>query len=231
MGREVRMVPENWEHPKDEYGWDRPLLESSDRVPYEQWLEDVRQWNAGFMRDWVNGGYLPKDETLKDIPLDEWAGYTPDQSMNTMPNWPEEIRTHYMMYETVTEGTPLSPAFSTREELAQWLTEHEVPVFGKTPGSFEEWLDMCPENPLPQWRSDPQPHGDGRVSRSAEVASGASRPEPKECPICQEAWHCIFIMNQTGKKGEVALYECPDTRAQFYLPLRGKPGTGAPKPE
>lgn len=40
------------------------------------------------------------------------------------PDWPKEEITHFQMYEDVTEGTPVSPVFATREELARWLANN-----------------------------------------------------------------------------------------------------------
>ena len=37
---------------------------------------------------------------------------------------PEE-RTHFQYYETVSEGTPVSPIFQSRETLERWFAEHE----------------------------------------------------------------------------------------------------------
>jgi len=45
-----------------------------------------------------------------------------------------------MMYETCTEGTPISPAFATPEELARWLADNEASAFGGMTASYEGWL-------------------------------------------------------------------------------------------
>jgi len=60
-----------------------------------------------------------------------------------MPNWPEHQRTHFMMYEDTSEGTPLTPAFKTLEEVAQYLVSHGESVFGSQTASYEEWLRIC----------------------------------------------------------------------------------------
>lgn len=86
MGREVRRVPADWEHPRDERG--------------------------------------------KFIPTYSWD----------MPQWPENEATHYMMYEDTSEGTPISPAFATKEELARWLTDTGASAFGRLTATYEQWL-------------------------------------------------------------------------------------------
>lgn len=55
-------------------------------------------------------------------------------------------RNYFQMYETTTEGTPISPVFAQAEELARWLADHEVTVFGSWPATREQWLIII-ENP------------------------------------------------------------------------------------
>ena len=72
----------------------------------------------------------------------DWFGQAPDQN-NYMPDWPQEERTHYMMYEDTSEGTPISPAFETPEELAQWLVDNNASAFGSSTASYEGWLRVA----------------------------------------------------------------------------------------
>ena len=57
-----------------------------------------------------------------------------------MPTWAKDEATHYMMYETCTEGTPISPAFATPEELAHWLADAGASAFGNQTATYEQWL-------------------------------------------------------------------------------------------
>ena len=59
-----------------------------------------------------------------------------------LPDWPSEQRTHYMMYEDTSEGTPISPAFASPEELAKWLADTGASIFGGTTGDFQKWLSI-----------------------------------------------------------------------------------------
>jgi hypothetical protein len=52
------------------------------------------------------------------------------------------VRNHFQMFETTSEGTPISPAFAKAEELAKWLADHEIPVFGDALGTREQWLKI-----------------------------------------------------------------------------------------
>lgn len=125
MGREVRKVPPNWQHPKDDRdgSWYRPLFDGSD------YQTRVASWNKAVAERGLQGAI-------------DYEVNPPDAN-DFMPVWPDSERTHYMMYETTTEGTPISPAFSTPEELARWLTESNASANGYEGASYESWLRVC----------------------------------------------------------------------------------------
>lgn len=141
MGREVRMVPADWKHPLDGfYGTGqvryRALYEGCDlKGRTEDWDEQAAKWAAGEFPDYA-------DEDDKKQPYEEWAGRRPDPD-DYMPVWPDAERTHFMMYEDTSEGTPISPAFATPEELARWLADNGASSFGKSTASYEQWLRVC----------------------------------------------------------------------------------------
>lgn len=140
MGREVRRVPADWQHPKEFSPYQgkevyKPLHDRDWRAEAAQWDEDRAKWEAGERPDYA-GDYAA------DFPFDQWEGQRP-YSEDYMPNWPVEQRTHLMMYEDTTEGTPISPAFETPEELAQWLADNEASSFGSSTATYEQWLPIC----------------------------------------------------------------------------------------
>lgn len=124
MGREVRKVPADWKHPKDEHtGRYKPLHEGRDYAPRKKdWLDTLAEKGL--------------QETL------EWNGNPPNRE-DFMPDWPEAECTHLMMYEDTSEGTPISPAFATPEELAHWLADNGASSFGKSTATYEQWLPTC----------------------------------------------------------------------------------------
>lgn len=133
MGREVRRVPSNWIHPRDWTGRYIPLFDGKD---YQQ---SVDEWDAGSSR-WVSGeSYCCAGHGGRTITYAEWNGPRPDEK-NYMPRWSDEECTHLMMYETCSEGTPISPAFETPEELARWLADTGASAFGSLTASYEDWL-------------------------------------------------------------------------------------------
>jgi hypothetical protein len=137
MGREVRRVPANWQHPIDpETGRYKPLYEGKN---YEslvrEWDEENAKWERGEFPDYAS-------EESRRLPYSEWNGRRPDRA-DYMPNWPEAERTHLMMYEDTSEGTPISPAFATPEELARWLADNGASAFGSMTADYEHWLRIA----------------------------------------------------------------------------------------
>lgn len=119
MGREVRMVPAGFEHPKDIADHFIPLLDDF----------------AAAMRE-----YYDQQEAYDHADAGEMeCPYEPDAG-EYMPEFPDGTATHYMMYETCSEGTPISPAFATPEELARWLAANGASAFGEITATYEEWL-------------------------------------------------------------------------------------------
>lgn len=60
-----------------------------------------------------------------------------------MPEFPEGTAVGWCMYETTSEGTPLSPVFETPEELARWLADTGASAFGSRTATYEQWLATC----------------------------------------------------------------------------------------
>lgn len=48
----------------------------------------------------------------------------------------------YQMWETTSEGSPISPPFATAEELARWLADTHASAFGGESATFEQWMRM-----------------------------------------------------------------------------------------
>jgi hypothetical protein len=71
----------------------------------------------------------------------EWYGCPNKEDF--MPDWTAEQCTHLMMYEDTSEGTPISPAFKTPEELARWLADNGASAFGGEGASYEGWLRVA----------------------------------------------------------------------------------------
>jgi len=141
MGREVRMVPADWVHPRDGFyaNGDVRYVSLHDGRDFAgrlaDWESEAAKWNAGEYPSYAS-------EENKSMSYIEWAGDRPEPS-DYMPQWPESERTHLMMYETTSEGSPISPAFETPEELARWLADTGASSFGRSTASYEAWLRVA----------------------------------------------------------------------------------------
>lgn len=133
MGREIRKVIPNWEHPRQQCehspwkgGCDdaklnggkcaQPLYDHDYESTAEEWLKGLAAWEAGEDPDRAQ---QEKDDGHR-IYFWEWEG-TPPAREYYRPKWTEEEATWFQVYETVSEGTPVTPAFATKEELVDYL--------------------------------------------------------------------------------------------------------------
>ncbi len=117
MGREIRRVPKGWEHPKDERGHYRPLMDQSYEDAAQEWLRELADWEAD--KDGERSRVVAEYGDEKRYWWD-WSDKPPDKEYYR-PAWPPESATCYQVYETVSEGTPMSPVFETEDALLQWL--------------------------------------------------------------------------------------------------------------
>ena len=143
MGREVRKVPKDWEHPKDNKGSFVPLYSGYGGAfaqAESDWNEGYAMWQKGLCESYLDDKkWEPIKEERKGMTYTQYSGARPSPD-DYMPCWPDEVATHYMMYEDTSEGTPISPAFSTPEELARWLADTGASAFGRSPGTYDGWL-------------------------------------------------------------------------------------------
>lgn len=135
MGREVRMVPKDWEHPKRDNGRYIALFDSDFEEDAAAWDKECADWDAG-----IYPGYAKEEH--KKMSFKEWDSDRPE-AKDYMPIFPKGTADHYMMYETCSEGTPISPAFDTPESLAMWLESSGASSFGDQTASYEGWLRVA----------------------------------------------------------------------------------------
>lgn len=137
MGREVRRVPIDWVHPRDEFGDFMPLFDGAKFLAQaREWDEHARRWEEGLCCD--SGGNWHPIKPGRDGSFESYAGGRPD-AKRYMPVWDDSVATFLMMYETTSEGTPLSPSFEKQDDLARWMTERYPRALGGIPLDFEYW--------------------------------------------------------------------------------------------
>ncbi|MGH1365833.1 MAG: hypothetical protein ACRBF0_19900 [Calditrichia bacterium] len=138
MGRELRMVPANWEHPKRDNGRYQPLLGGSFSDRLQEWEEGKALWLKG-KRNKYGAGIIEIENEYRGDSWEEWEGARPEKE-DYMPDWDESERTHFQMYENTSEGSPISPPMKSSEELAQWLVDNNASAFAGMTASYDQWL-------------------------------------------------------------------------------------------
>lgn len=120
MGREIRRVPPNYEHPRyttetapypNRVGEFIPLHDRGYLEVLNEWIDNHQKWEAGTHPDRAKASER------------YWAQYdgNPPAPDDYRPDW-GDTATWWCMYETVSEGTPVTPPFATPEELVNYLT-------------------------------------------------------------------------------------------------------------
>lgn len=155
MGREVRMVHQHWQHPKNERGRFQPLHDGSAyKIRASAWMDTA---NAMGLQHALDEHGAPPD-------LEEY-----------MPLWTEAERTHFMMYECTSDGTPISPAFATPEGLARWLADTNASAFAGMGATYEQWLDVARGGWAPS-----AVLSDGRLTSGVAAMSNGTETEGKK---------------------------------------------------
>ena len=145
MGREIRRVPEGWEHPRythenvpvglsSRIGGYMPLLDEPFTEAMREWVDAWEAWERGERPDYCS-------DKNRDMDFWEWDGGPPDPGYHR-PQWSDDEATHFQYYETVSEGTPLSPPMPSLEALADWLCSN-LDEWGKGPMSREAAEAFC----------------------------------------------------------------------------------------
>ncbi len=116
------MVIPNWEHPQEERPNYRTQRMEMRYVPlYDRsYREEMAEWIKNHLL-WEKGEHPRQDPECKFYA--EYDGEAP-RSYNYRPDWKEEEATWFQVYETVSEGTPVTPPFATKEELVEYLVEN-----------------------------------------------------------------------------------------------------------
>jgi hypothetical protein len=129
MGREIRRVPPDWEHPKRERCehhpkcdpvCDQPLYDEDYDEAAQEWMREFAEWEAdkdGVRTEASTSTYFTRY-------FWDWHGSPPDKDYYRSRKWTTAEATNYQIYETVSEGTPVTPHFATKEELIDYLVEH-----------------------------------------------------------------------------------------------------------
>jgi hypothetical protein len=119
MGREIRRVPPNWEHPRyteddcrghrQNVGHYKSLHDEDFETAARKWVEEFELWQRG-----------EHDAQPCSYATYFWEYDTPPDRESYRPAFTAEP-TWYQVYETVSEGSPTTPPFATQDELIDYL--------------------------------------------------------------------------------------------------------------
>jgi len=109
---------------------------------------DVKRVPMDF--DWplhkVWRGYLnPRCEACADRDCDHCPDHEDSDNYDATTAWhetPPPTGDGWQMWENTSEGSPISPVFSTPELLARWLADTNASAFGEMGATYDEWLHM-----------------------------------------------------------------------------------------
>ena len=131
MSREIRPVAIGWEHPRNPGTY-------TDGSPRFAPLHSRDALRAHL-------------ESYAGNPAD-WGHEAPDPA-DYMPEIPEGSAYGWALYETVSEGTPCSPTFGTKGELAAWLASRHA---GRARMAPEVAATFVEQGWAPSFYSSPQ---------------------------------------------------------------------------
>ncbi len=146
MSREIRRVPPIWEHPKDQRGRYIPLYDNDYDAAAAEWWEDAVLWAKG---EHPSQAEYP-DTAGECTYYRDYNGMPPDRESYRERAWDEGEATAYQVYETVSEGTPVSPVFPDEASMREWLHEQ-----GYSPVAIEAFVSQ-------QWAPSMLVFNDGR---------------------------------------------------------------------
>lgn len=139
MGRQLRRVTSDWEHPKKEDGNLHPLINEYYGDALMTWIKNNKLWEEGTHPDL-------KEYSLSKVEYpfySMWGGNAPDVDYYQKKKYSEKELTHIQLYENTSEGTPLSPVFKADEldKLCEWA-ETNATTFADFKATKKEWMDM-----------------------------------------------------------------------------------------
>jgi hypothetical protein len=139
MRRELRKVPANWEHPKTSEGKYQPMFNEYYGDVLKEWIDDHNKWEDGTHPDLVSGRTTKEQHPFFAM----WNGGPPDAEYYQVRKFLDDELTHIQLYQTTSEGTPISPVFHADEleNLCEWAAENAT-TFASFKASKEEWLKM-----------------------------------------------------------------------------------------
>lgn len=171
MGREIRRVPPDWQHPKAlrmVYGANReeahyiPMLDQTLEESQADWDASLAAWSASSEAQitwdedkvYEDGSGAQKAGDLVFPTHEDYHGRRPTELYEAVAEevgeylvgcfqpyrhrgWTPEDATHFQVYETVSEGTPVSPVLASPEAVVEWAVSQ-----GHSREAAERFVEM-----------------------------------------------------------------------------------------
>jgi hypothetical protein len=136
MGRQVMRMHKDFEWPMNKVWWGYNLYPM--QLACQTCLRDGEYAGKN-----SKGEYCPTCEgELNVTPKVEPPGYESDKAPNYIDMDFMKGKYGWQMWETVSEGSPISPVCDSPEELARWLADSGASSFGSMTATYEQWLGM-----------------------------------------------------------------------------------------
>lgn len=147
LSRGVRRVPLHYEHPKKQRYDYRTMTYVEDFQPVFDrfYVPAVREWLANWEL-WQKGEH--PDQQVEDAPgysYEDWDGPGPDPDFH-YPGaaWPKGTEMGICMYESVTEGTPISRVYPDtpegRQAMAEQIASEDTSITSAM--TVADWLEV-----------------------------------------------------------------------------------------
>lgn len=135
MGRELRRVPMDFNYPKNRvwYGFYIDSINTCMSTKNEKYCDQCRRMAK------IKG--IP----FTDYKCPDFDTYLkePMEKIKNLLSPPEGDG--YQLWETTSEGSPVSPVFGTLDELCEWC-ETNATTFGNFKATKEQWKEMLLDN-------------------------------------------------------------------------------------
>lgn len=146
LSRGVRRVPLGYEHPKVEKfnGLQMRYVESYQPVFDAFYVPTVREWLAEW-EAWQKGEHPDQREDPPACSFEEWNGNGPDPDFYYPGEaWPEGAEMGICMYESVSEGTPISDVYPDtpegRRAMAEQIARNDTSITRAM--TVADWLEV-----------------------------------------------------------------------------------------
>lgn len=139
MGREVKRVPLEFDWPQNERWWGYTY-----GYTIQKRLEELGEpkLSCGTCHGTGKVAWRTHDWSGPDDGGKYYCPHCEGEKTPFFPHIDPPEGEGWQMWETTSEGSPISPVFETPEQLAKWLADTGASTFGPMTTTYEAWLGM-----------------------------------------------------------------------------------------